>query len=88
MQEQSKKLKKDIGLENFVCLFLFFALFISIGRVMGGINMIKTMMSTGFDLLMNVCLYLMAIAVLAGAVSGVFSEFGVITLVNKVLWEC
>ena len=34
---------------------------------------------------MNVCLYLMAIAVLAGAVSGVFSEFGVITLVNKVL---
>ncbi len=85
MQEQSKKLKKDIGLENFVCLFLFFALFISIGRVMGGINMIKTMMSTGFDLLMNVCLYLMAIAVLAGAVSGVFSEFGVITLVNKVL---
>lgn len=47
--------------------------------------MIKTMMNTGFDLLMNVCLYLMAIAVLAGAISGLFSEFGVIALVNKLL---
>lgn len=47
--------------------------------------MVKTMMNTGYDLLMNVCLYLMAIAVLAGAISGLFSEFGVITLVNKIL---
>ena len=77
--------KKDIGLENFLCLGLFLTFFILIGRKMGGINMIKTMMNTGFDLLMNVCLYLMAIAVLAGAISGLFSEFGVIALVNKLL---
>ena len=79
------KFKKDIGLENFLCLGLFLTFFILIGRKMGGINMIKTMMNTGFDLLMNVCLYLMAIAVLAGAISGLFSEFGVIALVNKLL---
>ncbi len=79
------RFKKDIGLENFLCLGLFLAFFILIGRTMGGINMIKTMMNTGFDLLMNVCLYLMAIAVLAGAISGLFSEFGVIALVNKLL---
>ena len=47
--------------------------------------MIKTMMNTGFDLLMNVCFYLMAVAVLAGGVSGLFSEFGVIALINRVL---
>lgn len=79
------RFKKDIGLENFLCLGLFLTFFILIGRKMGGINMIKTMMNTGFDLLMNVCLYLMAIAVLAGAISGLFSEFGVIALVNKLL---
>ena len=79
------RFKKDIGLENFLCIGLFLAFFISIGSKMGGINMIKTMMNTGFDLLMNVCLYLMAIAVLAGAISGLFSEFGVIALVNKLL---
>lgn len=85
MDETPKRLKKEISLENFVCLLLFFAFFIWIGSKMGGINMIKTMMSTGYDLLMNVCLYLMAIAVLAGAVSGIFSEFGVIALVNRIL---
>ena len=79
------RFKKDIGLENFLCLGLFLTFFILIGRKMGGINMIKTMMNTGFDLLMNVCLYLMAIAVLAGAISGLFLEFGVIALVNKLL---
>ena len=79
------RFKKDIGLENFLCLGLFLTFFILIGRKMGGIHMIKTMMNTGFDLLMNVCLYLMAIAVLAGAISGLFSEFGVIALVNKLL---
>lgn len=85
MQGRSGKLKKDIGLENYVALFIFFAFFIAIGRKMGGVNMIKTMMNTGYDLLMNVCFYLMAIAVLAGAVAGIFSEFGIIALVNRIL---
>lgn len=83
MNETSTRLKNDIGVENFVCLFLFVAIFGAIGHQMGVINMIKTMMNTGFDLLMNVCLYLMAVAVLAGAISGIFSEFGVIALLNK-----
>lgn len=80
-----QKFKKDIGLENFVCVGAFLTFFILIGRQMGGINMVKTMMNTGYDLLMNVCFYLLAIAVLAGAISGLFSEFGVIALINKLL---
>lgn len=85
MENFSQRFKKDIGVENFVCIFVFFGIFIAIGSVMGGMNMVKTMMNTGFDLLMNVCLYLMAIAVLAGAISGIFSEFGVIALINNLL---
>lgn len=47
--------------------------------------MLKTMMETAFDLLLNICFYLMAVAVLAGAVSSLFLEFGTVALINKVL---
>lgn len=77
--------KREIGIENFIFLGCFFAFFIYVGSVMGGVNMIKTMMETGFDLLINICFYLMAVAVLAGAFSGLFSEFGVVALINRLL---
>lgn len=75
--------KKDVGPETFIFLILFFGLFFFIGHKMGGTNMIKTMMMTSFDLLINVCFYLMAVAVIAGGLSAIFSEFGVVALVNK-----
>jgi len=77
--------KREIGLENFIALVGFLAFFLSIGYVMGGVNMMKTMMATGFDLLINTCFYLMAVAVLAGAFSALLSEFGVISLLNSAL---
>lgn len=77
--------KKDIGLEGIVFVVLFFGFFTYMGSIMGGTNMIKTMMLTSYDLLMNVCFYLMAVAVLAGGISGIFSEFGVIALVNRLV---
>lgn len=81
----NKNIKKDISAEVFIFLGLFLGLFIYMANIMGGTNMVKTMMLTSFDLLMNVCFYLMAVAVLAGGLSAIFSEFGVIALVNKVL---
>ncbi len=77
--------KKEIGLENFIALVGFLAFFITIGSIMGGVNMMKTMMATGFDLLINTCFYLMAVAVLAGAFSSLFSEFGIVSLINSLL---
>ena len=77
--------KKEIGLENFIALIGFLAFFITIGSIMGGVNMMKTMMATGFDLLINTCFYLMAVAVLAGAFSSLFSEFGIVSLINALL---
>ena len=85
-KNNSKSLfKKEVGLEAIIFIAIFMAFFGYMGSIMGGTNMIKTMMNTGFDLLMNVCFYLMAVAVLAGGVSGLFSEFGVIALINRVL---
>ncbi|MDO5018783.1 MAG: hypothetical protein Q4E02_05725 [Lagierella massiliensis] len=83
MKEKNKIYKNEIGLEAIVFLILFFGIFIYIGRIMGGTNMIKTMMNTAFDLLINVCLFLMAVSVLAGGISAIFSEFGVIALINR-----
>ena len=47
--------------------------------------MLNTLMNTGYQLLLETVFYIMAIAVLAGAISGLFSEFGVISMVNKLL---
>ncbi len=83
--DQNVTLKKEITRENFIFLILFLAFFIYLGSVMGGVNMIQTLMETAFDLLINICFYLMGIAVLAGALSGLFSEFGTVSLLNRIL---
>lgn len=82
---ETVKLKKEIGKEAFVFLFFFLAFFVGIGSVMGCTNMFKTMMLTGYQLLTSVCFYLMAVSVLAGGAAGLLSEFGVISLINRVL---
>ena len=46
--------------------------------------MLKVIMSTAHDLLLNTVFLIMSLAVLAGAVSALLSEFGVITLLNKI----
>ena len=77
--------KRAVSKEVFIFLVLFLGFFVSLGSVMGAANMFSTMMKTAFDLLINTCFYIMAIAVLAGAISALFSEFGVIALLNKLL---
>lgn len=83
--EHRGKLKKAIGLEGFLCLFFFVLFFFLLGSKMGTANMFSTLMNTAYDLLMKVVFYIMAIAVVAGAVSAMLSEFGVISIINKVL---
>ena len=77
--------KKVLDKEVFVFLGLFLAFFVYLGNIMGVANMLNTLMNTAYKLLMETVLYILAIAVLAGAVSALFSEFGVIALLNKLL---
>ncbi len=79
--EQKKVLDKEV----FIFLALFLAFFVALGSQMGVTNMLNTLMNTAYKLLMETVLYIMAIAVLAGAISALFSEFGVIALLNKLL---
>ena len=77
--------KKVLDREVFVFLTVFLLFFVYLGSQMGVAKMLNTLMNTAYKLLMETVLYIMAIAVLAGAVSALFSEFGVIALLNKLL---
>jgi len=56
-----------------------------ISSKMGMVNMLSTLMNTAYALLLDTVFYIMAVAVVAGALSALLSEFGVVTLINKVL---
>lgn len=82
---ENRKTKNAVSLETFVFLVLFGVGAAAIGMTMGGGNMMKTLMATAYELLLDTVFNIMAIAVIAGALSGIFSEFGVIALLNKLL---
>ena len=85
MIEQQPTVKKAVSLEGFICIAVLLAIFIPVGMVMGGINMINTILNTAYQLLLDTVFYIMAIAVIAGAIAGVLTEFGVVALINKIL---
>lgn len=79
----SKRSVKAISLEAFVFSGLLLAGFLYISSIMGAGIMFKVIMNTAHDLLLNTVFLIMAMAVLAGALSSLLSEFGVIALINR-----
>ena len=77
--------KRAISVEAFVFLGVFVLIFGLLSSRMGLVNLLNTMMNTAFDLLINTVLYIMGIAVLAGALGAMLTEFGVVALINKLL---
>ena len=67
------------------CLVIVFGMFTYLGSIMGVPNMLNTIMNTAHDLLLNTCFYLMAICVITGALGKIFVEFGVVSLLEKLL---
>lgn len=78
--------KKAVSMEAFVCLGLLAGSCIATANIMGPVNMINTIMGTAHDLLINTVFFIMGVAVLAGALSEILFEFGVISLINKLLY--
>ena len=77
--------KAAISLEAFIALAVLVLIFIPLGHILGATTLIRTMFDIAFDLLINTCFFIMAIAVLAGALSAVLTEFGILSLVNQLL---
>ena len=80
-----EEFRKKIA-EPLIFTAVFLLIFGSVGHKMGLVNMLSTLMNTAYDLLINTVFYIMAIAVLAGAFGAVLSEFGVIALINKLVY--
>lgn len=69
-----------------ILFLILFLLFFSIFVVPMGLGQaINTLMNTAYHILMNTVFYIMAIAVIAGAISELLSEYGVVELINKLL---
>ncbi|MBO4551280.1 MAG: hypothetical protein J5733_11170 [Bacteroidaceae bacterium] len=67
------------------CLIVVVVLFGYLSSVMGFTNMLNTIMRTAHDLLLNTVFYLMAMCVLTAALCRIFSVFGVVDLLQKML---
>lgn len=68
-----------------ICLLIVFTLFGYLGYIMGMAPMLKTVMATAHDLLLNTVFFLMAVCVITGALGRIFVEFGVVSLLEKLL---
>ncbi len=85
MEKTNKKSSKNSVLAGVVCLVVIIVFFAYLGVSMGTANMLNTVMKTAHDLLINTVFYLMSICVLMGALSRLFAEFGVVSILEKLL---
>ena len=76
---------KQKTVSGIICLTTVGVIFGYLAWMMGMSNMLKTMMYTAHDLLLNTVLYLMAICVLTGALGKIFMEFGVVHIIEQLL---
>ncbi len=67
--ERSRRIKKAVSKETFIFLLVFFLFFGYLSHVMGADKMFKTLMNTAHYLLIDVVFFIMAIAVIAGAIA-------------------
>ena len=70
--------KNPITTETFVLLILFLGGFLLFSFEMGVANFLNTMINTSFFLLTEVAFWIMGVAVLTGAMAGIFAEFGIV----------
>ena len=84
---KTKKPKRHVSIyvKAVICLVAFIAFFSIFAIPMGLANALNTLMNTSYSLLTGTVFYIMAIAVIAGALSGLLTEFGVVALLNKIL---
>ncbi|MBO5492559.1 MAG: hypothetical protein J5974_04420 [Pyramidobacter sp.] len=84
-QEKEVLLKKELSLETFLFPVVFTAFFALFVTRMGLANTLNTMMKTAYQLLLDTVLYITAVCVIMGALSALLSEFGFVSLANRLL---
>lgn len=88
MEEEKKEVlrtKPSISGESFVFLLILGGFFVYFGNQVGSSKMFKILMDTAYDLLINTCFFILSIAVLAGAIGSLLTEYGVVAMLNTLL---
>lgn len=85
LKVQASKFLEQRRYEALIFLLVFGFFFGYVGSVMGVANMLKTLMETAHNLLMNTVFYIMGITVLSGAFGKLLIEFGVVRLLEVIL---
>lgn len=75
--------KHPVTKETWVVLGGLIGIFLLFSIQMGVSNFLGTLISTSYYLLLNIAFWIMGVTVLTGAISGIFSEFGITALINK-----
>jgi len=83
--EKEVLLTRELGLETFLFPIVFLAFFTLFVSQMGLANTLNTMMKTAYQLLLDTVLYITAVCVIMGALSALLSEFGFVSLANRLL---
>lgn len=85
MEQVARRRTQAVNAESVLATVLIFAVFSYFSYVMGVNFMFKSLMATAHQLLLETVFYIMAVAVLAGAVGAILTEFGFIALLNRIL---
>jgi hypothetical protein len=80
-----KRIVKAITTETIVSLVIVGGLFGVFASRMGLAQTLKTMMGTAHDLILNTVFFLMGVIIIAGAFTSVISEFGIVSIANRLL---
>lgn len=82
---KDKKIVKAITAETIIALAVVAGLFGAFAWKMGLAFTLKTMMATAHDIMLNTIFFLMGVIILAGAFTAVISEFGIVSIANRIL---
>jgi hypothetical protein len=80
-----RKIVKAVTGETIVALVVLSGIFAVFTYQMGVAFTFKTAMGTAHDLILNTVLFLMGVIVLAGAFTSLISEFGIVSVANRIL---
>jgi hypothetical protein len=80
-----KRIVKAITTETVVALIVALGLVGVFASQMGLAFTLKTMMATAHDLILNTVFFLMGVIIVAGAFTSVISEFGIVSIANRIL---
>ncbi len=84
-KERKSKFTTRRSVEALIFLICFFGFFGFLAYKMTLPHMLNTFMQTAYHLLLETVFYIMAICVLMGAISKMFTEFGVVRLLENML---